>query len=1026
MRDSRAGATRLADQATAPPHGPSVPLYTEDPCRQMEHFELRSRHRVIETLVRSPAACGILDGAVDEDPTIVRSAAWSIREDTTRVGDDTEPTADQEAPSLPRGTMIGRFVVVDQLGSGGMGVVVAAYDPELDRRVAIKLLRPSVLGDGRLRLVREAQAIARIAHPNVVSVFDVGELDGAVFIAMEHVDGQTLGKWLRQQPRTLPQILGAFRQAGRGLAAAHAADLVHRDFKPDNVLVGHDGRVRVVDFGLARGRGSAESVGAVDRLSSSNLHEALTEAGTVMGTPAYMSPEQLAGRTATAASDQFSFCVALYEALYGVRPFTGADIESLTRAVCSGVIAEPTSGRSVPGWVRRAVIKGLSTSPPARHPSMEALLRALAANPARRRRRWLVAGTAGLGAAAVAMLAYRSGASLERPPCAGVSDDIAHVWNDERAATIAAAFHATGLPYADDTWSRAAQRLDAYTGAWRDEAAAACTATHVLGTQTPELYERRRHCLGERLQRLDAFLALATTPDAATVDRAVRSVGELPDLDGCRDIEALEAGIAPPESEQVRREVARLRDEIARTDALFAAGRYREQLQALAPLLERAQGSGYLPVLAQVQHAIARGQRALDEPEGPLTLRTAFRSALAAGDDRRAIMIATDIAHDVGYEERHEAEGREWIGIAQALVQRTGATWMQLAIDNALAIIAIRAARYDEAQALFQRVVEQQRALDPDAPNLGVALLNLGSAYAERHDFEHARVYMQQAAEHDERVLGPQHPSMTSLYANLALLSLLQGHYREAEVELERTLTLQRAVLGEEHLDTARSVASMAVVQRNLGRPEAAERLHRQALAVRRAKLGPDHPEVAESMRNLAWALADQGRAAEALALAEQAQQISAQRLPPDHPEHGIHASMLAMLLLEAGRPHEALEQADQAIEILDARGHGPTASLDARRSRGAALRTLGRLEASIVALEQALTIASAHDAPDSDVAGLRFELAQSLRAAAREPERARALARQARDVLGSSTPEHQRRLAEIDAFLDDAPAAHL
>jgi tetratricopeptide (TPR) repeat protein/predicted Ser/Thr protein kinase len=963
--------------------------------------------------------------AVDQEPTVERTGVHDQRDDTTRLGDDTEPQApSRDAPRLPRGTSIDRYVVIDELGAGGMGVVYAAYDPELDRRVAIKLLRPSLLGEGRPRLVREAQAIARIAHPNVVAVYDVGELDGSVFVAMEFVEGQTLNRWLRAKPRTIPEIVGVFRQAGRGLAAAHAADLVHRDFKPDNVLVGLDGRVRVVDFGLARGRGSVDSVGVVAGLSFSNLDEALTEAGTVMGTPAYMSPEQLAGRLATAASDQFAFCVALYEALYGERPFDGKSVESLTRAVIACAIREPAAGRSVPAWLRRAVVQGLQTAPKARHPSMEVLLRALAANPTRHRRRWLATSAAGLGALAVAVLAYRSGASRERSPCTAAADELGAVWNDDRRTAVAAAFHATGLPHADDTWERVSQRIDDYAHGWSGQATAACEATHVEGTQSAELLERRRRCMGERLQRLDAFLEVIAEPDAAIVDRAVLGVRALPDLGGCLDVDALEAGVAPPEQEDTRLEVAQLRDALARAEALYSAAKYREQLEQLEPLLERARHTGYLPIIAQVEHALAQTQRSLDLPDGMPMLRAAFRDALAAGDDRRAAMIAVDMGYELGYEQRLDDAGREWLDIAQALGHRVGGVpRLEIGVTNTLAAIAIRRASYDEAQALFEKVVELQRELDPDDPNVAVALQNLGSAYAERRDFEHAREYLQQSAEHTERVLGPKHPSMTSLYANLALLSVLQGRFEEAEPALERTLELQRAVLGEDHIETARSLVSMAVVQRNLGRPEAAEKLHRQALAVRLAKLGPEHPEVAESMRNLALTVADLGRPAEAVALAREAQETAGRRLGPEHPEHGTHAAMVATLLVEAGEPRQALQEAERAIEILDARGPGgPLSSLEARRVKGRAQRELGRHQAAIFGLEQAIVTAQTDAAATNELAMLRFELAQSLRAAGRDPERTMQLAEQARDALREAAPARRRELERVEAWLAEPP----
>ncbi|HEY0097284.1 MAG TPA: serine/threonine-protein kinase, partial [Archangium sp.] len=240
-----------------------------------------------------------------------------------------------EAPALGRGTPLDRYVVLDPLGEGGMGMVYAAYDSVLDRKVALKLLPPgdadagpeATSGSGRARLLREAQAMARLSHPNVVAVYDVHQHEAQVFMAMELVDGQTLLQWEREQPRGWRELLTAFLAAGRGLAAAHAAGLVHRDFKPTNVLVGKDGRVRVTDFGLARPHNAPAELGAdtpapdTGPVKGHSLLELnLTQRGAVRGTPAYMAPEQFRGATADVRSDQFSFAVSLWEALHGERP----------------------------------------------------------------------------------------------------------------------------------------------------------------------------------------------------------------------------------------------------------------------------------------------------------------------------------------------------------------------------------------------------------------------------------------------------------------------------------------------------------------------------------------------------------------------------------------------------------------------------------------------------------------------------------------------------------------------------------
>jgi len=285
-------------------------------------------------------------------------------------------------PVLERGAALGRYLILERLGAGGMGVVFLAYDPELDRKLALKLLHPGPAahaGRARARLLREAQAMARLTHPNVVAVHDVGTFGGQVFVAMDFVPGQTLGAWLATRRPDWRAALKLFAQAGAGLAAAHAAGIVHRDFKPDNVLVGDDGRVCVTDFGLARTGTGTEASGVMPASPRDDAGPsvALTQAGAVMGTPAYMAPEQYHGESADARADQFSFCVALWEAIYGRRPFAGETLLELAQAVTMGEVQAP--GRAAaPTWLRRTLERGLAVDPAARWPSMSALLAELA------------------------------------------------------------------------------------------------------------------------------------------------------------------------------------------------------------------------------------------------------------------------------------------------------------------------------------------------------------------------------------------------------------------------------------------------------------------------------------------------------------------------------------------------------------------------------------------------------------------------------------------------------------------------
>jgi serine/threonine protein kinase len=262
------------------------------------------------------------------------------------------------------------YVLLERLGEGGMGVVFAAYDEMLERKVALKLLHVTH-AEAQRRLVREAQAMARLSHPNVVQIYEIGEVEGVAFIVMEYVEGVTLERWRAEAPRSRSEILAVFLAAGRGLAAAHEQNLVHRDFKPDNVMISRDGRVRVMDFGIAREHGVTVELGReVD--GGGELSIDLTATGAMMGTPAYMAPEQFCGGPTDARTDQFSFCVALWEAVHGQRPFVASSLGELSIAVSSGALTTPQASE-VPSWLHDVLARGLAVEPERRHASMATL-----------------------------------------------------------------------------------------------------------------------------------------------------------------------------------------------------------------------------------------------------------------------------------------------------------------------------------------------------------------------------------------------------------------------------------------------------------------------------------------------------------------------------------------------------------------------------------------------------------------------------------------------------------------------------
>jgi serine/threonine protein kinase len=288
---------------------------------------------------------------------------------------------------------LGRYEVVRTLGIGGMGVVYEAHDPHLHRRVALKVMRAdhTISDDAQARALREARAMAQVSHPNVVTVHDVGVVERQIFIAMEYVDGSTLRAFMRTHP-PWRLVLEHLLQAGEGLAAAHDAGLVHRDFKPDNVLLGKDGRVRVTDFGLARLASAADDEDAPRSrsLRSEDVLTTLTRTNLFVGTPAYMAPEQFAGRAADPRSDQFAFAVVLYEAIYGTRPFKGSSLQELTANALAANVSVAKLRRDEPAALRAALLKALERDPMRRHETMRDFLGALRASLGLRSRpRWV-------------------------------------------------------------------------------------------------------------------------------------------------------------------------------------------------------------------------------------------------------------------------------------------------------------------------------------------------------------------------------------------------------------------------------------------------------------------------------------------------------------------------------------------------------------------------------------------------------------------------------------------------------------
>ena len=898
--------------------------------------------------------------------------------------------APRRMKTLARGHSVGRYVVIDHLGAGGMGVVYTAYDPELDRKVAVKLLQAELGGSSRgttgaSRLIREAQAMAALSHPNVITVHDVGTLDDDVFVAMEFVDGWTLGGWLEAEPRSLVAILEVFQAAGQGLAAAHAAGLVHRDFKPDNVMVGCDGRVRVMDFGLARRMGASPGdqakVAAVAKLAAlrerSQPDLDLTTTGAVIGTPAYMSPEQYQGKPIDARSDQYSYCVALYEAVYGERPFAAENIGALAFAVCSGQIADAPSGSKVPGWLRDVLVRGLSAMPEARFQDMSALLAQLG-----RDRRTLARRLTLLGAGVLAILVGAWGLHATRGQesvCSGAQTQLDEVWNDAHRAEIERAFASTNKPYAAHTWATVAPLLHAYTSAWVEGHQDACEATRVRGEQSEELLDLRMMCLRERLEGLrgvvDSYAGIG--PDAIEgLDSAVELASDLAPISDCSDVALLTAPIKPPSDPKAREGVALLREELARVRTLAARGDYAQGVDQASAALAHARELDYAPTTAEALVWLGRLQHLAGDLAGAeQSLLLGAEQAAIGHHDLVAARAWIELVEVVGAKQARPQEGALLAKVAAAACRRGGGDEQtadlaadlaadltaDLTADLAVALAAVYKleARYDAAQTELERALSLRKAeLGNEHVKVADTLLALGDIAREQGHYDDAAARYDAARAILETTLGSQHPEVARVYNSMGNAAIRAGRLDEAITHHEAALEIREATLGSEHPDIAASLNNLGAAHELRKDLTEALEYHQRALAIRTAALGETHPNVAMSLNNIGNVYRSMRKLDDALAYYERALALKIEVLGPEHPAVGETLGNIANVHTSSEEWEAALDFAERAQVIFEASLGPEHPNVGSGYVNLSTIqRHLGDWEASRVAAERALTI---------------------------------------------------------------------
>jgi tetratricopeptide (TPR) repeat protein len=918
-------------------------------------------------------------------------------------------------PALAPGATIGRYLVLELLGRGGMGEVYAAYDPKLDRKVALKLLsahvRPSDTRDPGARLLREAQALARFAHPHVVTVHDVGVVEDQVFVAMEYLDGGTLRQWLAGE-RAPEQIVQMFLRAGRGLAAAHAAGIIHRDFKPDNVLLGSDGRVRVADFGLARPAisESGERAALAPAEAALALEGELTRTGTVLGTPAYMAPEQRAGRPVDARADQYSFCVALHEALTGSLP--------------GG--AEPRR-RLTARW-RRVVARGLAEDPRARYPSMDALLADLAYDPAIRWRRALVAMLVA-SLAALAYLLVRDAQRAQLRVCSGAKLKLAGVWDAAREEVIEKAFLTTRQGFAADTWRRTKSLLDEHASRWVAMHRRACEAT-VRGEQSARLLDLRMRCLERRRQEVIALTDLFARADAATVRRAITAASSLTSVSECAEAHVLEGGARPPPDRKAR---DALTPELAKAKALLGAGKYAEGIRLLDPVVSRAKAVGDRTVEAEALLLRAGMEsESVGYPAARQSAQDAMNAAMAAGDDRLFARAAIEVT---GYVWESSQDSRLWGDLARAAIDRLGEEpalrahllynlgWssvdhgrfeealvqagealrlleqsgdrrdpLALRLWNLRGIAYRRLGRHVAQGAELRRAVEWvKKHLGSDHPDLAAPLGNLAEYHIDVDDPAKGLELGKEAYAIVAGVLEDTHPNAAAFELTIGQALRDLGRLEEAEAHLRRSVDLAERAHGRGHHLVGLYLEQLGGVILARGDIQAAAEIFRRVLSMEEKAHGAEDRHIAQALVRIAQVRRAMGRSRDAIPPLRRALAIREKQLSADHETVAESLQELGDALRESGSPAEALALFSRALAIRR-KGENPGAIADALTGLGQAHLAMGAPARARPLLEKALEMRRPGVRP-MDRAETELGLAHALWASPRDRHRARGLA---------------------------------
>ena len=874
---------------------------------------------------------------------------------------------------------LGRHVLLTQLGRGGMSVVYAAYDQSLDRRVAIKILRAG--GPlRRLRLRREAQTLAQLTHPNVVRIYEICEHEQLDYLVMELVEGVTLGEWCRKYERrsrsrdaSWAAILEVYLAAGRGLAAAHAKGIIHRDFKPDNAMVrASDGQVLVMDFGLAReARAPREPTNddadarelettpididldwlaedstpgddsphapptpapsvpwSLHTPASHDRDAALTQAGAVIGTVGYMAPEQLRGKPVDARSDQWSFCAALWEALYGERPFPATSLAGYREAVLGHPIRPPARD-DVPTWLRTVLERGLAREPKDRWPSMEALLEALAHDPTRgRRKRWVgLALLVGVAAVVTGTWGYEQRRTAwQLDACEAEAAEVDAIWNPDIGDALAQAFTATEHPMAASTWAATQPWLDRYAGELAQLRRRNCLASELEDTRALATASLVAACLDDREANFAALVEVLMSADAAMIQQAPEAASTLPLLRDCEDERRQAGQLRPPQ--QLGPELAALEARIYRATARYRIGELDPALDQAEAALRDAEALGWAPVVSNALLLVAR-LHAAHSRWGPAeaAARRAFHKAAVAGDSV-AMIEASVAAISLATAAGHLDDAESWRETAAALIHDAGLDASLIAgeFEVAAADLALTRGDLEVAEVhvdLGLAVLEGQ--LGPDHPALGPALSTLSHIHSARAEYEQVRLVDERRLDVFLRAFGPDSVQLIAVYNDLGGAMQYTGAAERGLAYYHQALALAERTYGPEHPQAGKMLCNIGLYNAEYGQVDLALPYFERCLTVFERNLGPEHVRLLKPLVNVGSLSSRRGAHARALDSLQRAASILAATNDGDSDERDVWVrASYADALVRAGQPTVAHREYQRALFAAED-AYGPT-----------------------------------------------------------------------------------------------------